>query len=154
MLVHSNEALAGDPLMLHMAKALPDLWDASVEEVGHGIYKFGTWPSSAFMKSWEHYPILSGDDSFFGSSYGVCDNPEQILAKFYSDLMDPAREFIIVLVEVKRADQEPQGGWRWHKWGEYIGTQNPQNEYLYDDTHIDSVLTYSIYEKKVPDETA
>jgi hypothetical protein len=40
----------------------------------------------------------------------------------------------------------PKSGWRYHKWGDYIGSQNPQSEYLYDDTHIDAVWTFHIYE--------
>jgi hypothetical protein len=40
--------------------------------------------------------------------------------------------------------------WRWHKWGEYIGTKNPQHEYLYDeDESIQEVFCYHIYKRKV-----
>lgn len=31
-------------------------------------------------------------------------------------------------------------------WGAYIGNQNPQHEYIYDDKHIDKVYCYHIYE--------
>ena len=35
-------------------------------------------------------------------------------------------------------------GWRWHKWGEYIGKHTPQYEYLSDEKGIDYVLTWDI----------
>lgn len=49
-------------------------------------------------------------------------------------------------VKMERCEQYPEGGWRWHKWGPYIGVQNPQCEYLYDEKNIDVVYTYHIYE--------
>ena len=78
--------------------------------------------------------------------YGVCDNYKQVLRKYKDLLSDPSKNFVIMLSTVNRKDQSCQGGWRWHKWGEYIGTQNPQHEYLYDDTHIDRVYCFHIYE--------
>ena len=78
--------------------------------------------------------------------YGVCDNYHQVLETYRDLLSLPTQKFVIMLSTVTRASQPERGGWRWHKWGEYIGTQNPQHEYLYDDTHIDKVYCFSIYE--------
>jgi hypothetical protein len=37
------------------------------------------------------------------------------------------------------------GGWRWHKWGEYIGTGQPTTEYLDDEEKFnDGIYTYHI----------
>lgn len=79
-------------------------------------------------------------------SSGVCDNYEQMLEYNEKLFSDPDKKYVVGLSTVRRKDQSPEGGWRWHKWGEYIGTQNPQHEYLYDDTHIDEVFYYRIYE--------
>lgn len=79
-------------------------------------------------------------------SSGVCDNYEQMLECNEKLFSDPNKKYVVGLSTVRRKDQSPEGGWRWHKWGEYIGTQNPQHEYLYDDTHIDTVYCYHIYE--------
>jgi hypothetical protein len=80
------------------------------------------------------------------AGYGVCDNYQQVL-NYYKDLFNNSdKKQVIVLCTVRRNDQESSGGWRWHKWGRYIGNQNPQHEYLYDDTHIDLVYCYHIYE--------
>ena len=78
--------------------------------------------------------------------YGVCDDYAQILEKYNNLLNNPNKNYVIGLSVVKREEQPSYGGWRWHKWGEYIGTQNPEHEYLYDDTHIDKVYCFHIYE--------
>ena len=78
--------------------------------------------------------------------YGVCDDYTQILERYSDILNNPNKNYVIGLSTVERKNQESYGGWRWHKWGEYIGTQNPQHEYLYDDTHIDKVYCFHIYE--------
>ncbi len=78
--------------------------------------------------------------------YGVCDNYKQVLDKYKTILIDPNKDYVVGLCTVDRIKQPPEGGWRWHKWGEYIGTQNPKHEYLYDDTHIDRVFCFHIYE--------
>lgn len=78
------------------------------------------------------------------STYGVCDSPEQLLARY--DFEADPRTLFISMVEIRRENEPPDGGWRYHKWGDYIGTQNPQQEYLYDDKHIERVWTYHVYE--------
>jgi hypothetical protein len=78
--------------------------------------------------------------------YGVCDNYEQILAKYAELFNDSNKKYVVGLSTVERKTQPSDGGWRWHKWGEYIGILNPQHEYIYDDTHIDKVYCYHIYE--------
>jgi hypothetical protein len=84
-------------------------------------------------------------DSGFHSTYGVCDSPEQFLAsdvyKFYNERPE---EFVANLIEVRKADQPAQGGWRWHKYGPYIGTHEKQCEYLADEEGIESVFCYHI----------
>lgn len=79
------------------------------------------------------------------ADYGVADNWEQIVDK-WPILEQSERQFIIDIGVVRREDQSPQGDWRWHKWGEYIGIQNPQHEYLYDEKDIDEVIIFQIYE--------
>lgn len=114
----------------------------NAKEIKPGIYEIGHFGSSNFLRGYEEYPELSV------GAYGVCDSVEQLLSACPELENDKARNFVVTVTKVTRASQEPEGGWRWHKWGEYIGTQNPQHEYLYDDTHISEVLVYHIYERK------
>jgi len=83
----------------------------------------------------------------FPSDYGVCDSPEQVLERWPALAEDP-RRFIIFFGEIRKDEQPKHGGWRWHKWGEYIGTKNPQYEYLADEEDIDSVLIFQIIQFK------
>ena len=107
-----------------------------------GVYQIGhfNWPGA--RGAVEEYPEL-GDFN----SYGVCDSYEQILEQCPA-LQDPNRQFVITITPIVRANQSPEGGWRWHKWGPYIGTFNPQCEYLYDEVGIDRVFCFHIYELK------
>ena len=78
--------------------------------------------------------------------YGVCDNWKQIFErepdiKYYKDSKE---KFVIFLCKHKKSNQPEHGGWRWHKWGEYIGDQNSQCEYLKDEPEIDYIYTYHI----------
>lgn len=136
--------------------------DPTTREERVGIYRVGHFGSSDFLRGWESYadfaplPVTDAmpphmrEDAYDGSvsrnSYGVCDSVEQLLAHF-PELEAPGREFVVTLTEVRKADQSPTGGWRWHKWGPYIGNHNPQYEYLYDEEGIDAVLVYHIYER-------
>lgn len=87
------------------------------------------------------------------NSYGVCDDYQQVIDQC-PELQDPNRRFVICVTPIVRAEQSPTGGWRWHKWGPYIGKHEPQYEYLYDEKGIEKVFVYHIYEQDVPDEVA
>ena len=83
-------------------------------------------------------------DTIRMGTYGVVDSIEQLLS-LYDFEADP-RNLVISMVSIKRENQPDWGGWRWHKWGTYYGTQKPEHEYLYNDTHIDEVFTFHVYE--------
>lgn len=54
-------------------------------------------------------------------------------------------QFILLLTPIiNNHDTSLWGGWRWHKWGEYIGKHNPQYEYLDHETGIDYVLVWKL----------
>ena len=79
------------------------------------------------------------------SSYGVADSPEQFIERFGATLQADPRTFAVFFAPIVKSDQPPEGGWRWHKWGEYIGDKNPQHEYIYDeDDSIERVYIFHI----------
>jgi hypothetical protein len=92
--------------------------------------------------------VLNGTTFCEWGSYGVCDSPEQLLAHPLGKWVQASdRKFCIALAHISKADQSPEGGWRWHKWGEYIGEGTPTTEYLYDEEQFeDGVWVYHIYE--------
>jgi len=85
------------------------------------------------------------------SQYGVCDNVQQVLDRFGERLENDGHEYFIWFCPVFQDKENAWkgGGWRWHKWGEYIGTLEPQCEYLDDEDFGDDwqgyVLCYHIY---------
>jgi hypothetical protein len=90
----------------------------------------------------EHMDYLND----WGSPYGVADNLDQIMTQLSRYWFEPDRLFVLELSTVKKADQPEQGGWRWHKWGEYIGDHDPQWEYLADEPDIDEVMLFEFIE--------
>lgn len=84
-------------------------------------------------------------------NYGVCDNASQVL-NYYDSLYEQFKDymenkkFVILLTPIIRKHQPEYGGWRWNKWGRYIGKFESKCEYLYDETGIDYVYCFTILE--------
>ena len=98
-------------------------------------------------KDWDDYPYFEKlDDITYRGSYGVCDDLENLL-KVYPELEADGRKFVVTMCKIDRGEEPDSGGWRWHKWGDYIGTQTPTREYLSDEPLIERVYCYHIYEK-------
>lgn len=86
-------------------------------------------------------------------TYGVADNLEQIKEYYKEEIADNENRYVIALTPVFQ-DKENKGkndGWRWHKWGKYIGILNPKCEYLDDEEFGDDfehILTFQLYKIK------
>lgn len=92
--------------------------------------------------AWPHL----GDDL---NCYGVCDSIEQFQAKFHERLEKDERTFCVFFTHIaKDKDNAGQGGgWRWHKWGPYVGEGKPECEYLDDEDGFENgVYTYHVYQ--------
>ena len=102
------------------------------------------------------------------NTYGVADNATQVIRHlenslktyFYGNDFDD--EFYLGKSLVKMIELYPEyklvlimtphvntkdcnwGGWRWHKWREYIGVHEPRHEYLSYEKGIDYVLSYDL----------
>lgn len=79
------------------------------------------------------------------SEYMVCDNVEQALEYWKGAVENPDHKYVISLMPVRKKDEPESDGWRWHKWGQYIGTQNAQCEYLFDEPEVEVVYCAHIY---------
>lgn len=77
-------------------------------------------------------------------SYGVCDTVEQVLERYKNVINNSDNQIVISFAPIKKSEQPEHGGWRWHKWGQYIGTHTPTHEYLYDEKDIDEVLIFHV----------
>lgn len=77
----------------------------------------------------------------------VCDSVEQFLRKYESQLEADPRPFVVFMTHIPKdeSNRGQGGGWRWHKWGEYVGEGNPSCEYLDDeDGFSDGVFVVSV----------
>lgn len=126
---------------LRSCSVLNFLHPEGAREIEPGIYELEHFGSTDFLAGYEHDPELSV------SAYGVFDSAEQLLTACPELKADATRKFVVTLTCITRAHQPASGGWRWHKWGPYIGTHKPQQEYLYDETGIEEVWVYHIYER-------
>lgn len=114
------------------------------ETLRPGIYQMYHFGHSHFLEdSYDGYPTELSIEC-----YGVCDSVENLLMKCPELAALADRRFIVTLTPIRKAEQSPTDGWRWHKWGPYIGNQKPQTEYIYDEPEIEEVFVYHIYEWK------
>lgn len=95
----------------------------------------------------ETYPDFGANDDAF-SCYGVADSPGQILVAGGRLLLAEDRKFVIGVTYISADEQPESGGWRWHKWGPYIGTGVPTTEYIHDEQYLRQVYVYHVYEVK------
>lgn len=102
----------------------------------------------------EELQKLSWDDrykifpNFEKQTYGVADNIEQIKEYYEEEISDKIKKYAICVTPVLQKHQSEKDGWRWHKWGKYIGKLNPQCEYLYDEDFGEDfkyILTFTLY---------
>ena len=115
------------------------------ERIGEGMYQCGHWSIDLLGLPLKDKYGSTPSLNYEIETSGVCDYPEQVLEKFPILKEHPA-PFFISFVKLRRGDQPREGGWRWHKWGTYIGDKNPQCEYLHDEPEIEEVYTFSVYE--------
>lgn len=137
----------------------PQYLDQFIQETGIYQASFAhNFPHTEFL---EYKPWFNGGIPFellrpdFGEkdSYGVADNIEQIKEYYKEQIEDPNNSYFIDLTPVfqDKDNAGKGGGWRWHKWGEYIGKLNPQYEYLDDEDFGEDfqyIICFHIY--KIP----
>ena len=117
----------------------------------HGIYVCHMSTDYILEEITDYKKAKNFNSPLYWYDYGVSDNASQVLDYYEhlltqdSDYMN-GRKFIITMTPVFRDNQPEDGGWRWHKWGQYIGEFEPQCEYLYDEQGIDYVWIFKILE--------
>jgi len=114
------------------------------ERIAQGIYLTTHWSVDQlgvkFRERWKEDDV----EELPFPDYGVCDTPSQVVSTYA--LNERPEKLILVCVKIDKKQQSQKGGWRWHKWGPYIGNQNPTCEYIFDEPAIDTVYTFQVYE--------
>lgn len=135
-----------------------------------GVYRCGC-DFNFSLEEFEELKSLSHNDEFYAmvkewsdlengtrfplsmdSQYGVSDNIDQI-KEYYKDWITKSDWVISVTPVFQHKENKGKGGgWRWHKWGPYIGKLNPQYEYLDDEDFGEDfcgyILCYHLYPVK------
>lgn len=68
------------------------------------------------------------------------------LVQFMQAMEEENREygFVLLLTPIVNEHNHTWGGWRWHKWGEYIGHHKIEHEYLNDEEGVDFVFVWKL----------
>ncbi len=102
------------------------------------------WRGEHWLWKWD----INADEYY--SNYGVCDSPEQFKRTgLYKGIAESERSWCVFFTHVPKdvSNAGNGGGWRWHKWGPYIGEGEPTTEYLDDEPLFPGgVYTYHVYE--------
>lgn len=122
----------------------------SGHQEGYNMYKYREenqmeWISPYLIGLFYQLAMFGHTDHI---NHGLCDNPDQILAK-WPHLETSKQKHFITLTPIYKSDQSPSGGFRFHKWGTYIGEHELQYEYLYDEEEIDIIYVFHIHTLKV-----
>lgn len=134
MLVDDPIAMVVDPISAIMSGGV------GTSRLEEGCYQTGHLGGSHIMPGYDQFPLVEP------GPFGVCDSLQQLKDKC-PELANPDRTFVVLLTEVVRENEPESGGWRWHKWGEYIGDHQIQHEHLKNEEGIDRVYVFHIYEK-------
>lgn len=122
--------------------------------------------NSSELKTGEYTSWPGRKEMALPFSYGVCDNIDQVLnypcwkqtemepdIPIRSFLEESEKNYFISLYKINQNLQSKADGWRWCKWGKYIGKHDIQCEYLFDedlsDIGQDFVYVFHIYEFKL-----
>ena len=154
MLVDPDFVRDTDPVLAIIASGNGD--KETTYRLRPGIYRIGHFSFDTLISQrggnlhgeddWKSYPEFDFETSKL-SSYGVCDSIEQFLEDFLHELDSSDRKFCISFTCVSKKDQSPEGGWRWCKWGPYLGRGKPTTKYLYDEPDFDEVYCFQIFER-------
>lgn len=130
------------------ARGVPTATPLSPQRLSRGVYQITHWNFEEFLPQRLSYEAMyctvkAPPPHFEFDAYGVCDSPEQFMASVGKALEADKRQFVASLVRIS-ADAE--GGWRWKKWGPYVGDGKPTTEYIADEPILRTVYTYHFYE--------
>jgi hypothetical protein len=118
--------------------------ETGVFEIPHFSFDMLLWGRNNHDLS---YPHIDGIPNCFG----VCDSPAQFLARYRELLQKDERPFVVSMTHIAKKPGE-SGGWRWHKWGPYIGEGHPTQEHLDDEKEFENgVYVYHIYQLAGPE---
>jgi hypothetical protein len=146
--IETSEAKVPDRAMAQILSMISKGKGIGHERIGKGMYLTNHWSTEHVIPVKNKYREKDGYVELPEDipEFGVCDYPAQCIEKLKLEELDI--NVFVSFVRVSKAEQPPMGGWRWHKWGVYIGNQEPTTEYIHDEPDIQEVYTFHIYQPK------
>ena len=80
--------------------------------------------------------------------YGSCDSIEQFLAHPYGKNVQEDKRSLLVIFRHFDKKNETEGGYRFHKNGEYIGCLRKGFEYLIDEPDMTGLYQFHVYRRR------
>ncbi len=145
--IRKSPSIPADQVEYTIAHMTARQHDVGIYEVPEENFNFNMLLNGVNNSEWEDYCYdLNGF-----CQYGVCDSIEQWketdVACFVT--ADPDHEYCVSFTHVSKVPGE-EGGWRWHKWGPYIGNGKPTCEYLADEEKFDNgIYVFHVYRRKI-----
>ena len=139
----------GDPIL--EAIALAGGRFTGYRQIREGVLEIGSFSGDLLIwgRNAPHHHMGYPEVEGLKNPYGVCDSPQQFLKKYEALLEQDERTFVVTFTHVAKdpGNKFQGGGWRWHKWGPYIGEGEPTQEYLDDEEKFDQgVYCYHVYQ--------
>lgn len=134
-------------IILELANPNHEMWRPMT-----GVYE-GPYSDPNFIY-WLYDEFVNKNQPMF-EDYGIADNLEQVIGYYKDQYIDVPEKYFLFFTKIyqNKDNAGNWGGWRWHKWGPYIGKLNPKHEYLDDEEFGEDfqgyVIVYSFY--KVPE---
>lgn len=123
---------------------LPAEWAEEIEPGFISGYRAQEYCAGRILNDYPDVYSVYGNK--YSVPYFVDDSAENVIAKLKDLLAAAEGHYVVVMNLVTKASQPARGGWRWHKWGPYLGKLSPQCEYLYDEPEIEHAVLAHIYE--------
>lgn len=102
-----------------------------------GIWKYLQDQEEKWWSDPDHWYQRLHEAIGCGDSF-VCDSPQQFYERHHAALEEIVPFDVSVwFTHVAKNPVSEGGGWRWRKWGEYIGDGEPTREYLDDEPEFD-----------------
>ena len=133
-----------DPVMCHSDPVLASIMiqiGSQPARIAEGVYEHCGFNLHNAIERGTSDPYFYDDKL---PSYGVVDSVEQFMELFGEEIRGRSEPYCVGFTEVRREDQSPEGGWQWHKWGEYFGKHEITRDYLYDEPAVEAVLTFEL----------
>lgn len=155
--IYINPDEQSDPFLIcKEVDGYPGVYDTSHADMFHAKLYFEFCNAMTVHDWYDHFASEEEVGEYLENKWyqdpthyaGLADNLDQIMAHFKSEIDDLDTTYVL---EVQEWYIEGYPNMRWHKWGDYIGTQKVTGYRWCDDPHIKRLWHFQLHEIFVED---